>query len=206
MFSYSQYSRILKVSVIQNRIKNPFVIYGYSYISRLRFLISSAMLNFRNFVIKLCPHNLVKFNIIITFILFLRNRFATFALFQDTPYSVYWTDFLFAFIRKLPVFVSRVFFFSLISHLYLLSPQRTTHGDCSSHAFFRGIYDIRKSVCLLFDNIIISRKNPEKILDFLQNNFYAFLSHSIMRRGQSSRVVNSNITPYRSVIVAPALA
>lgn len=148
MFSYSQYSRILKVSVIQNRIKNPFVIYGYSYIARLRFLISSAMLNFRNFVIKLCPHNIIKFNIIITFILFLRNRFAAFAFFYDTLYPICRASFICVFICKLSVVISRVFFFSLISHLYLLSPQRKTHGDFSSHAFLRGIYDIRKlSTC-----------------------------------------------------------
>lgn len=75
MFSYSQYSRILKVSVIQNRVKSSFVIYGYSYVARLRFLISSAILNFRNFVIKLCPHNLIKFNIIIRLICILCNFF-----------------------------------------------------------------------------------------------------------------------------------
>ena len=148
MFSYSQYSRIFKIPVIQNRIISPFVFYGYSDIARLRFLVSTAMLNFCNFVIKLCPHNLVNFNIIITFILFLCNRFAALALFHDTLYPIYRTSFICVFICKSSVLNSGVFFFSLISHLYLLSSQRKTHGDYSSHAFLRRNYDIRKlSTC-----------------------------------------------------------
>ena len=85
--------------------------YGYTYIPRLRFLVSASVLNFRNFVIKLRPHNLVKFNIIIiTFILLLCNRFAAFAFFYDTLYPIYRASFISAFIRKLLVFISLTYF------------------------------------------------------------------------------------------------
>ena len=74
--------------------------------------------------------------------------FLTFSSFKNTFYSLSRTFLISAFICKLSFFVSEVFFFSPISHLYLLSPQRKTHGDFSSHAFLRGIYDIRKlSTC-----------------------------------------------------------
>lgn len=79
-------------------------------------------------------------------------------------------------------------------------------GITPSHAFLRGIYDIRKMSTCFSTISYYHGKPPEKSWTFCKIIFYAFSSISTIRFGQFSRVVNSNTTPYLSVIVAPALA